>query len=94
MMVSDPGMQPGWNQRSRSDRRMQVSDVAGSKRKAFRHGTRFVGISELQEEEIATSRVFRTPISLGEHQTSFITRVLQNAFGLTSEGIQPPTRRQ
>lgn len=55
---------------------------------AFRHATPLVQISEMQEEETATSRVSRPPISLWEYQTSFITRIRQHAFGLISEDIQ------
>ena len=58
-----------------------MSDVTGSKRKAFRHDIRLVQISELQKDETATTRVFRTPTSMWEYQTSFITRIRQHAFG-------------
>ena len=57
-----------------------MSDVTGSKRKAFRHVIRLVQISELQKDETATTRVFRTPTSMWEYQTSFITRIRQHAF--------------
>ena len=92
-----PEIQPASKQCSRSKRRIEVSDVGGSKRMAFRHSMRFVQISESQKEETATSRVFRTPTSLWEYQTSFITRFPQHHFALYPElpgGIQPPTRRQ
>ena len=52
---------------------------------AFRHSMRFVQISESQKEETATSRVFRTPTSLWEYQTSFITRFPQHHFALYPE---------
>ncbi len=71
-----------------------MSDITPSKRKAFRHALRFVQISELQKDETATTRVFRTPTSLWEYQTSFITRVRQHALGLCSDGLRPPTRKQ
>lgn len=57
-----------------------MSDVAGSKIKAFRHALQLVKISESQKEETATSRVFRTPTSLWEYQTNFITRIRRHAF--------------
>lgn len=81
--VRSRGSNRGSRQCSRSHRRIGVSDVAGSKMKAFRHALQLVQISEAQKVETATSRVFRTPTSLWEYQTSFIkiiTRIRQHAF--------------